>query len=75
MQGAAVEDVQSRLLQLGYTIDAAEVTDKYFGAATEQAVSTFRLDSAWNCSKSAPPAPPAALLPVMPSISPAGAPL
>ena len=45
MQGAAVEDVQSRLLQLGYTIDAAEVTDKYFGATTEQAVSTFRLDS------------------------------
>ena len=31
MQGAAVEDVQSRLLQLGYTIAAAEVTDKYFG--------------------------------------------
>ena len=51
MQGAAVEDVQSRLLQLGYTIDAAEVTDKYFGATTEQA-----------------------LLPVMPSISPVGAP-
>ena len=45
MQGAAVEDVQSRLLQLGYTIDAAEVPDKYFGATTEQAVSTFRLDS------------------------------
>ena len=28
MQGAAVEDVQSRLLQLGYTIDADEVADK-----------------------------------------------
>ena len=28
MQGAAVEDVQSRLLQLGYTIDDAEVADK-----------------------------------------------
>ena len=45
MQGAAVEDVQSRLLQLGYTIDATEVADKHFGATTEQAVSTFRLDS------------------------------
>ena len=45
MQGAAVEDVQSRLLQLGYTIDGAEVVDKRFGTTTEQAVSTFRLDS------------------------------
>ena len=45
MQGAAVEDVQSRLLQLGYTIDDAEVVDKRFGTTTEQAVSTFRLDS------------------------------
>ena len=45
MQGAAVEDVQSRLLQLGYTINATEVADKHFGATTEQAVSTFRLDS------------------------------
>ena len=45
MQGAAVEDVQSRLLQLGYTIDADEVADKRFGTTTEQAVSTFRLDS------------------------------
>ena len=45
MQGAAVEDVQSRLLQLGYTIDADEVADKRFDTTTEQAVSTFRLDS------------------------------
>ena len=45
MQGAAVEDVQSRLLQLGYTIDADEIADKRFGATTEQAVGTFRLDS------------------------------
>ena len=45
MQGAAVEDVQSRLLQLGYTIDADEVADKRFGTTTEQAVGTFRLDS------------------------------
>ena len=45
MQGAAVEDVQSRLLQLGYTIDDAEVADKRFGTTTEQAVGTFRLDS------------------------------
>lgn len=43
--GAAVEDVQSRLLQLGYTIDDAEVSDKRFGTTTEQAVGTFRLDS------------------------------
>lgn len=61
MRGAAVEDVQSRLLQLGYTIDADEVADKRFGTTTEQAVGTFRLDSA--------------LRPVMLSISPAGAPL
>ena len=40
MQGAAVEDVQSRLLQLGYTIDADEVADKRFGTTTEQAVGT-----------------------------------
>ena len=45
MQGAAVEDVQSRLLQLGYTIDDTEVADKRFGTTTEQAVGTFRLDS------------------------------
>ena len=45
MQGAAVEDVQSRLLQLGYTIDDTEVSDKRFGTTTEQAVGTFRLDS------------------------------
>ena len=45
MQGADVEDVQSRLLQLGYTIDADEVADKRFGTTTEQAVGTFRLDS------------------------------
>lgn len=45
MQGAAVEDVQSRLLQLGYPIDAEEITCKRFGTTTAQAVGTFRLDS------------------------------
>ena len=45
MQGAAVEDVQSRLLQLGYTIDDAEVADKRFGPTPAQAVGTVRLDS------------------------------
>ncbi len=56
MQGAAVEDVQSRLLQLGYTIDADEVADKRFGTTTEQAVGTFRLDSglAAGCSVDIP---------------------
>ena len=46
MQGAAVEDVQSRLLQLGYHIDADELTCKRFGTTTAQAVGTFRLDNA-----------------------------
>ena len=45
MQGAAVEDVQTRLVQLGYSIAEEELTTKRFGAATAQAVGTFRLDS------------------------------
>lgn len=44
MNGPAVEDVQTRLVTLGYAIDAAELTSTEFGATTAQAVDTFRLD-------------------------------
>lgn len=44
MQGPAVEDVQTRLTSLGYTIDPAETTAKEFGAATAAAVRAFRAD-------------------------------
>ena len=60
MQGAAVEDVQSRLLQLGYTIDDTEVSDKRFGTTTEQAVGTLGSTVAFPLAA--------------PSISPVGAP-
>lgn len=42
MQGPAVEDVQTRLVSLGYTIDDAEIASKEFGATTASAVSAFR---------------------------------
>ena len=45
MQGAAVEDVQTRLVQLGYPIAENELSDKSFGTSTAQAVNTFRLDN------------------------------
>lgn len=45
MKGAAVEDVQTRLTQLGYTIAEAELAAKEFGPTTAQAVDTFRLDN------------------------------
>lgn len=40
--GAAVEDVQERLVRLGFEIDAAEVVRKTFGPSTERAVAAFR---------------------------------
>ena len=42
MQGAAVEDVQTRLTSLGFTIDEPELSDKRFGDSTAAAVSSFR---------------------------------
>lgn len=42
MQGPAVEDVQTRLVSLGYTIDEAETSAKEFGPATASAVRAFR---------------------------------
>lgn len=42
MQGPAVEDVQTRLSRLGYTIDATELDEQRFGASTALAVQAFR---------------------------------
>ena len=40
--GPAVEDVQARLVQLGYAIDKAETTTSSYGSTTAAAVRTFR---------------------------------
>lgn len=42
MQGPAVEDVQTRLASLGYTIDTAETSAQEYGTTTAEAVSAFR---------------------------------
>ena len=42
MQGAAVEDVQTRLTSLGFSIDAGELSSKDFGPSTVDAVREFR---------------------------------
>jgi peptidoglycan hydrolase-like protein with peptidoglycan-binding domain len=42
MTGAAVEDVQTRLLRLGFRIDADEIRSHTFGAGTVAAVRQFR---------------------------------
>lgn len=42
MQGPAVEDVQTRLVGLGYEIDGSELDAQSFGPATAQAVREFR---------------------------------
>ena len=42
MQGPAVEDVQTRLTSLGYTIDEAETSAKEFGTTSAAAVRAFR---------------------------------
>lgn len=44
MQGPAVEDVQTRLVSLGYTIDGAETRAKEFGSTTAAAVRAFHAD-------------------------------
>lgn len=44
MQGPAVEDVQTRLVSLGYTIDDAEARAKEFGSTTAAAVRAFHGD-------------------------------
>lgn len=42
--GAAVEDIQSRLMALDYDIDQAEHEEQLFGSSTATAVARFRLD-------------------------------
>ena len=42
--GVAVEDIQERLVSLGYAISDAEKADKVFGHSTARAVARFRLD-------------------------------
>lgn len=42
--GAAVEDIQDRLANLGYDIDEGEKSSKSFGKSTGTAVARFRLD-------------------------------
>lgn len=42
MQGAAVEDVQTRLASLGYRLDGAETSATEFGVTTSAAVEAFR---------------------------------
>ena len=41
MQGPAVEDVQTRLTSLGFTIDKPELSEKRFGDSTAAAVRSF----------------------------------
>ena len=45
MQGPAVEDVQSRLTRLDFSIEPAELEGKLFGDSTAQAVRAFRTDN------------------------------
>ena len=45
MQGPAVEDIQTRLIGLGYTIDEQEYTQKLYGDTTARAVASFRVTS------------------------------
>ena len=42
MQGAAVEDVQTRLQKLGYELDQGELDKKEYGDSTAAAVASFR---------------------------------
>lgn len=44
--GAAVEDIQERMIALGYTIDEGETTALHYGASTAAAVAAFRADHA-----------------------------
>ena len=46
MQGPAVEDVQSRLVSLGYKIDGGETSAREYGPSTADAVRSFRSDQA-----------------------------
>lgn len=43
-KGAAVKDIQTRLLQLGYAIDDHELADETFSRSTAEAVVRFRLN-------------------------------
>ena len=43
MQGPAVEDIQTRLVALGYTIEDSESAAKLYGPTTARAVAAFRV--------------------------------
>lgn len=45
MQGPAVEDIQTRLCALGYTIDEQECAEKSYGPDTAKAIVAFRVAS------------------------------
>ena len=45
MQGPAVEDIQTRLVALGHTIEADECASKLYGPTTAKAVAAFRVES------------------------------
>ena len=51
--GAAVEDIQERLVKLGYTIEDDERQSHTFGKSTARAVARFRLDHdlSWRRSR------------------------
>jgi peptidoglycan hydrolase-like protein with peptidoglycan-binding domain len=42
--GAAVEDIQERLVSLGYKIEQSDLAEKIYGRSTATAVARFRLD-------------------------------
>ena len=52
MQGPAVEDVQTRLSALGYTIEQGELEAHDFGASTAMAVSMFRVSNGLEVGES-----------------------
>lgn len=51
MSGAAVEDIQDRLTNLGYEIDRDEVASSTFGRSTARAVALFRLEQGLDLSQ------------------------
>ncbi len=51
MNGIAVEDVQDRLVSLGYTIDAGERDAERFGPSTASAVEAFRRDQSLEAGR------------------------
>lgn len=50
MSGAAVEDVQERLISIGYEIDSSEYDGTTYGTSTANAVARFRLEHGLSLS-------------------------